>query len=126
VDDVVDQLLLQADRPEAVGQAFFSAARETRTVEALMRSIADVLGVKARTVYVPPMLLRAVGSVADVISNATGKKLPINRKLARQLLAPGWECSTEKAERLLGFVAKRSLESSIRRSAESYLAAGWL
>ena len=126
VEDVVEQLLLQADRPEAVGQAFFCASRETETVEQLMRTIADALGLKARTVHVPEALLRAVGSVADVISNATGKKLPINRKLARQLLAPGWECSTEKAERLLGFVARRSLEASIRRSAESYVAAGWL
>ncbi|MEW5739430.1 MAG: NAD-dependent epimerase/dehydratase family protein [Myxococcota bacterium] len=126
VDDVVDQLLLQADRPEAVGEAFFSASKETTTVEALMRLITGVLGVKARTVYVPQAVLRGLGAVADVISNATGRKLPINRKLARQLLAPGWECSIEKAERVLGFTPKRTLESAIRRSAEAYLAAGWL
>lgn len=126
VDDVVDQLLLQADRPEAVGQAFFCASKETMTLEAMMRLIADALGVKARTIYVPQAALRALGSVADVVSNATGKKLPINRKLARQLLAPGWECSIAKAERLLGYQPKRSLEASLRRSADAYLAAGWL
>lgn len=126
VEDVVDQLLLQADKPEAVGQAFFCASKETMTLEAMMRLIADALGVKARTVYVPQAVLRALGSVADVVSNATGKKLPINRKLARQLLAPGWECSIAKAERLLGYQPKRSLEESLRRSADAYLAAGWL
>jgi nucleoside-diphosphate-sugar epimerase len=126
VDDVVDQLLLQADKREAVGQAFFSASKETTTVEALMRLIASVLGVKARTLYVPEVALKGLGFAADLVSNATGKKLPLNRKLARQLLAPGWECSVEKAERLLGFAPKRTLESAIRRSAEAYLAAGWL
>lgn len=126
VEDVVDQLLLQADKPEAVGQAFFSASKETMTLEAMMRLIADALGVKARTVYVPQALLRVLGSAADVVSNATGKKLPINRKLARQLLAPGWECSIEKAERLLGYQPKRTLEASLRRSADAYVAAGWL
>jgi nucleoside-diphosphate-sugar epimerase len=126
VEDVVDQLLLQADKPEAVGQAFFCASKETMTLEAMMRVIAGALGVEARTLYVPQAVLRALGAAADVVSNATGKKLPLNRKLARQLLAPGWECSIAKAERLLGYQPKRSLEESLRRSADAYLAAGWL
>lgn len=126
VEDVVDQLLLQADRPEAVGQAFFSSSRETTTLEGLMRSIAQVLGVTPRTVSVPAPALSALGAVADLVSNVTGKRLALNRKLARQLLAPGWTCRIDKAERLLGYTPKRTVQTSLERSARWYLDAGWL
>jgi len=126
VDDVVAQLLLQADLPQAVGQAFFCASEETTTVENMMRTIAGSLGIPVRTVPIPPALLRALAAAAEVVSNTTGKKLPLNRKLARQLLAPGWECSIEKAKRVLGYAPKRLLKESLERSAQSYLELGWL
>ncbi len=124
--DVVDQLLLQADRPEAVGEAFFASSDETSTVEELMRLVASALHRSPRTLTVPPWLLSLVGAVADLISNTTGRKLPVNRKLARQLLAPGWTCSIDKAKRRLGYLPKRSVAESIARSAESYVRLGWL
>ncbi len=126
LEDVVDQLLLQADRPEAVGEAFFASSDETHTVEALMHMVKQSLRAQARVVTVPPLLLSSVGAVADVISNATGKKLPVNRKLARQLLAPGWTCRIDKAKQALGYAPKRTVAESIARSAESYVQLGWL
>ncbi len=126
VDDVVAQLLLQAEKREAVGEAFFCAADETTTLEDLMRLIAEVLQVRPRTVYVPEVALRAAGGLADVFSNVTGRRLPLNRKLARQLLAPGWTCSIDKAKRLLGYRPTVPLRTSAERSARSYLDAGWL
>ncbi len=126
VEDVVDLLLLQAVRPEAVGEAFFCAAEETLTAEEMMRSIVTLLGVPPRVVPVPPLALKAVGAAADLISNATGRRLPVNRKLVRQLLAPGWTCSIAKARGRLGFNPRRGLQDSLRRSLESYQAAGWL
>ncbi len=126
VEDVVDQLLLQADKPEAVSQAFFAASDETSSVEGLMRTVANALQLSPRTLYVPEFALSAMGALADVVSNATGKKLPLNRKLARQLLAPGWTCRIDKARRLLGYAPKRTITDSLKRSAVSYAELGWL
>lgn len=126
VEDVVDQLLLQGDLPQARGEAFFCASDETLTVEELMRTVAAFMGIEAKTVRVPPFVLSTLAAGADVVSNLTGKKLPLNRKLARQLLAPGWTCSIEKAKRVLGYAPKRTVADSLRRSLESYVAAGWL
>lgn len=126
VEDVVDQLLLQADRPEAVGEAFFASSAETASVEELMRVVAKCLHLTPRTVTVPERVLSWLGATADVITRATGRKLPLNRKLARQLLAPGWTCRIDKAQRLLGYQPKRTIAESIQRSAESYVALGWL
>ena len=85
-----------------------------------------MLELHPRTLYVPQFLLTALGSAADFISNVSGKKLPLNRKLARQLLAPGWTCRIDKARRLLGYVPRRTIAESLRRSAESYVSLGWL
>lgn len=126
VEDVVDQLLLQADEPKAVGQAFFAASDETHSVEELMHMVAKSLKYDARVVLVPELLLSFLGNAADVVTNTTGKKLPLNRKLARQLLAPGWTCRIDKAKRVLGYAPKRTVWDSIVRSGESYVKLGWL
>jgi dihydroflavonol-4-reductase len=126
VDDVVDQLILQAQRPEASGQAFFASSDETTTLEDLQAMAARVLNKQPRTLYLPANALLALGGAADLVTNTSGVRLPVNRKLARQLTAPAWTCSIEKAKRLLGYQPKRSIADSIERSAKSYLEAGWL
>lgn len=126
VEDVLEQLVLQGERKEAVGQAFFCASAQTESVESLMTYIAEVLQLKTRTVPLPESVLLGAGGLADLVSTVSGRKLPLNRKLARQLLAPGWTCTTDKATRLLGFTAKRSVRESVKRSGEWYLEHGWL
>ncbi|MBL8954040.1 MAG: NAD-dependent epimerase/dehydratase family protein [Myxococcaceae bacterium] len=126
VDDVVAQLLLQADRREAVGEAFFCSSDETISLEGVMQLAATAMNVSARSVYLPPWALGALGESTDVITRLTGTKLPLNRKLARQLLAPGWTCSIGKAKAVLGYRPVKTIAESIERSAKSYLEAGWL
>jgi nucleoside-diphosphate-sugar epimerase len=126
VEDVVDLMLVLAERDEALGQAFFVAGAQHHTLEEIQDLGARALGVHPRTVRLSPTVLKALASTADVVTQVTGKKLPLNRKLARQLLAPAWTCSGAKAERLLGFRPKRDVAESILRSARWYQEQGWL
>lgn len=127
VEDVVDLMLLQAEHPKALGEAFFCAGPGAPlTLEEVQDLGAKALGLHPRTVRLSPGVLQALASAADGVSRVTGRKLPLNRKLARQLLAPAWTCSGAKAERLLGFHPRRDLADSIRRSAEWYRQQGWL
>jgi nucleoside-diphosphate-sugar epimerase len=126
VDDCARGLLLLAERPEARGEAFFLASAETTTAEGLMREIAGALGVRARRVPVPGPLLRALARAADLVSDVTGRRLPLNRKLAAQVLAPGWVCDPSKARERLGFEATTSLAGSVARAADWYRSHGWL
>ena len=126
VEDCVRGLELLATHPGAVGQAFFLASAERTSIEGLQHEVARALGIRARALRIPPPLLRGAGSLADVASRILGRHLPLNRKLAEQVLAPGWVCDTGKAARLLGFEARIGLAESIRRSAAWYREVGWI
>jgi len=126
VDDCARGLLLLADRPEAVGEAFFLASCERTTVQGLMVAAGEALGVTTRPVDVPGPVLLGAAALADLVTRVTGRPLPLNRKLARQLLAPGWVCDTAKAEARLGFTAVTPLADSMARAARWYREQGWL
>ncbi len=125
VEDIVDALLLLCERPEAVGQSFF-LSHQTATMEELQDLVAQALGKRPLSLTIPRPLFRALTSAADVVSRATGKHLPVNRKMAQQLLVPGWTCSTAKAKERLGFAAKTPVSESIDRAARWYREKGWL
>lgn len=126
VDDCAAGLLALADGPAAVGRAFFLAAPAPTTVEALQEEAARALGVVPRRVRVPAWALRGAGALADAASRASGRRLPVSRKLAAQVLAPGWVCDAARARDLLGFEARTPLAVSIARAAGWYRAHGWL
>ena len=126
VDDCARGLLLLAERPEAVGEAFFLASAETTTAAGLMVEAARALGVRARRIRIPDAALRGLAAVADAVTRATGRRLPLNRKLAAQILAPGWVCDPSKARARLGFEARATLVDSTARAAHWFVEHGWL
>ena len=126
VRDVVDLMVLCATRDAAVGEAFFATSSRVITLEELQEICAAALRRDVRRVSLKPRTLRALARVADVASRVSGRKLPLNRKLARQLVAPAWTCSGKKAEVTLGFVARRDLEASVRESVSWYRDHAWL
>jgi nucleoside-diphosphate-sugar epimerase len=126
VEDCARGMELLATHAGAAGESFFLASPERTSIEGLQLEVARALGVRARVLRIPPPLLRGAGSLADVASQVLGRHLPLNRKLAEQVLAPGWVCDTGKARRVLGFEARVTLAESIQRSADWYRAAGWI
>jgi len=126
VDDCAQGMLALADHPAAAGEVFFLASPETTSVIGLQESIALALGVRARRVPVPPAVLRSAATLSEAFGRITGKKLPINKKLVRQILAPGWVCDPGKARERLGFVATTPLADSVARAAAWYRTKGLL
>ena len=127
VEDVADMLLVLGDHPAALGQAFFCAGDAgTLTLEGLQDTVGAALGLSMRTLTLTPWALTALAAAADGVSTLTRRKLPLNAKLARQLLAPAWTCSGEKAARVLGFRPRRDVVDSLVRSAHWYREKGWL
>ncbi|WP_242336014.1 MULTISPECIES: NAD(P)-dependent oxidoreductase [unclassified Anaeromyxobacter] len=126
VDDCARGMILLAEKPEAAGEAFFLASPVTTDALSIQLEAARALGVRARTVKVPPAAVRGAAALAELVTSTTGRRLPLNRKLAAQALAPGWVCDPGKARARLGFEARTPLSDSIARAAAWYRARGWL
>lgn len=125
VDEVADAFLALASDSRALGEAFF-VSHETTTLEGLQEQIARALGQRPRPLPIPAWALAGVGRGADLVSRVLGRALPVNRKLAQQLLSPGWTCSTRKAEERLGFRPRVPMAESIDRAARWYREKGWI
>lgn len=126
VDDCARGFVMLGDLPQAVGEAFFLASRERTSMLGLQEEVARAFGVTPRVLGVPAGVLPALALAADGLSKLAGRALPLNRKLVRQILAAGWTCHADKAERVLGFRATTSLAESVARSARYYREHHWL
>jgi nucleoside-diphosphate-sugar epimerase len=126
VEDAVDLLILLAERKEAVGEAFFATGPDQTSLEGIQDLAARAMGIKPFPLLLPATVLLGLSACADWASRRSGKHLPLNRKLARQLIAPGWTCSSEKAQKRLGYRPRHTVAESIARSAQWYLEKGWL
>ncbi|MFT3917135.1 MAG: NAD-dependent epimerase/dehydratase family protein [Anaeromyxobacteraceae bacterium] len=126
VDDCARGMLLLAERPEARGEVFFLASPDLTDAQGLMLAVADALHLTVRRVTMPGLVVRAVAEAGEAVRALTGRRFPLNRKLAAQALAPGWVCDPSKARARLGFVASTPLADSVARAAAWYVREGLL
>ena len=125
VHDLVRALLLAAEstRSHRVYHVAESAIRPWSVVSAL---IANAVGRAPVRVPVPRALIWAAAALSEAGARATGRPTIFNRDKVRELLAPGWTCTTERAERELGFVAGIPLERGVVETADWYRHEGLL
>lgn len=127
VDDVARGFLLLGTHPAAAADTFFITSPETLTLTRLQELAARTLDRRLRVrIPVAAPALRSAAWAADHLSRLTRRHLPLNHKLAEQLLAPGWWCSGEKARQKLGFSAAIGLDESVARSVRWYREHGWI
>ncbi len=137
VDDVVEGLLLAAEKGERVreggspGQGvYFVAGDDHPTYEQLGEAIAASLGRKRPLmVRVPGVVLRGAGLAGDVVGAVGGRAGWISSDKVREALAGPWVCSSEKARVQLGWRANPgavTLAEQLRATADWYRQAGWL
>jgi nucleoside-diphosphate-sugar epimerase len=88
--------------------------------------VAKAVGTHPLRVPVPRLLLRAAAGLSEAGARLRGRPGIFTRDKVRELLAPGWICTTERAWRELGFRASTSLEEGIVETAEWYRTEGWL
>jgi nucleoside-diphosphate-sugar epimerase len=126
VDDCARGFALAAERPEGVGEVFHLASPEATDATAIMEGVGEALGVKTRRVTIPAAALRAAAAASAFVTRLGGPRLPLNPKLAAQLLAPGWRCDPGKARARLGFEATTPLAASLAAAVRWYRERGLL
>jgi len=128
VADLVDAIARAANEPRALGQTYHVAHPAPVT----QRELALAVGRAARggraplVLPVPPLvaapIVRAIGRAAA----AAGRRSVVNADKLAEFLAPSWAASVAKAERELGWHARRDLADGLAETAAWYRAEGWL
>jgi nucleoside-diphosphate-sugar epimerase/GT2 family glycosyltransferase len=111
VDDVVQALLLAAERENANDQTYLITDDEVYSARRIYESICAALGRRPPVWHVPAWLLWAAGRLGNIL-RAFRLPAPLTTEALRKLLGSAWYCC-EKAKRELGYRPRRKLEDSL-------------
>jgi len=111
VDDVVQALVLAAERENANGQTYLITDDEAYSARRIYESICTALGRRPPAWRLPAWLLSAAGRVGDIL-RALRLPAPLTTEALRKLMGSAWY-SCEKAKRELGYRPCRKLEDAL-------------
>ncbi len=122
VTDVVQGLVLAAEHPNAVGQAFNIANDQPLTQREFLRTMARVIGVPPPRVYVPCHPLYGAAALVERIAIATrSPRQPVVTRLGVKLFGTDNRHSIDKARARLGYVPRVGLRHGIELAARWYV-----
>lgn len=123
VEDLVEGILLAGKKTELPsGEIFFLSGEGNFRWDEAMALIAKGLGKKTVRLPLPFTILRAAAHTCSGISRLTGNPLPFSSDKIKEIEAPSWTCSAEKAKKILGFYPKWNLEEGLAATAHWYKA----
>ncbi len=125
VRDVVTALLAAADSAHT-GRVYHIAEPAIRPWSQVAALIADAVGRRPIRVALPRIVLRGAALLSEGTARLAGRSTIFNRDKVRELLAPAWICTTDRAAAELNFRAAIPLEQGIRETADWYRTEGWL
>jgi nucleoside-diphosphate-sugar epimerase len=127
VADLVDALLLAAERPEAPGRTYFVADDAAPSWRALYAEVGAAAGVTPRVeLQLPLAAVAAAGLAGDIASTITGWHTLANRNKTRLARPAWWLCDASRARSELGWSPQIPLQRGVRETYLWYLQAGWL
>ena len=119
VADLVDALAGVHDQSDALGEVFFVSHPSAVSQAEIGCTMAAVLNRDHRELRIPEILLWLLCSIGE-IGSLVGRPGLLNRSRYRELTAPGFVCSVDKACQLLGYVAHTSLAVGLEETAAWY------
>jgi nucleoside-diphosphate-sugar epimerase len=125
VRDLVSLMLLALENDRAAGQTYFACAWSLTHV-AFSRAIAAALDSRTVQVRLPLAVLAPMALWSRVQCRLTGRPPLLNDQRVRDLQAPYWLCSGEKAARELGFAPRWELATAMQETVAWYREQGWL
>ena len=123
--DLADLCLKAAEKapPQSI---YLASDGESYTYRMISAAIERAKGKKARTLVVPMPLVSFAALVSETVCRLSGQATIFNREKVRELEAPGWAVSMEKAFRELDFRPRYDLDRGIRETYLWYKEKGWL
>jgi len=125
IDDLVDGMLLCAEKPEALGQVFILAGPRYLTLDELVTLVADAVGVSPPTGHLPMWPLMMAAAACEAICRPLRLEPPLHRRRA-DFFRKNRAFSCEKARRILGYEPRFDPRQGILQTARWYFENGYL
>ncbi len=125
IDDLIQGYLLCGTRPEAVGEAFVISSDRYVTLNDLVASIASTLGVARPRWHVPVWPFYVAGAVCETVCVPLKIQPPIYRRRVG-FFTHNRAFTSAKAQRVLGYAPRVSLDEGLRQAARWYITHGYL
>ncbi len=122
VEDLIQGILLSAEKEEGVGKTFFLSDGVIYSNDDLFKEVSSALEVEAAKIRVPSSIMPVIAFLGEKIV----KKGIMNRDKIKELRHSNWTCDSSRAERELGFNPKTTLREGIKWTADWYKIHRWL
>jgi nucleoside-diphosphate-sugar epimerase len=125
IDDLIDGILLCGEKEEALDNVYILTGAEPTTLNQLVQTIAQVVGVSAPRLRFPVTPVYVAGLLCEIICKPFGINPPLYRRRV-DFFRKNRAFSIEKAVRELDFRPKVSLEAGLQQTAQWYTRQGLL
>jgi nucleoside-diphosphate-sugar epimerase len=125
VRDVVEALILAAERPEADGRTYFLADPRPYSWSEITAAIQEALGTGRAFLKVPYAAQLLAASVSETAARLTGRSPRLTRMGVISSRKYYWIYDGSRIGRELGFAARTGLRQAIRETVEWHREHGW-
>jgi nucleoside-diphosphate-sugar epimerase len=122
VEDLVQGIILSAEKHESEGKVFFLSNGMLYSNEDIVREISLVLNSKVIRLKLPRSIMHFLAFIVEKLN----KKGIMNRDKVKELYYSNWTCDATQAKEELGFNAKITLREGIKWTADWYKIHQWL
>jgi dihydroflavonol-4-reductase len=126
VDDLVNGIILAAEKNTASGSIYFICSDKEYNWNEIGNTTSKLLGKKAIKLRIPHWLVYTVGAIAQSFSIFSKKAATLNLEKCFDITRKKWVFSNEKAKKELGFKEQFSLEESFGKTIDWYKEMKWL
>lgn len=128
VDDLVQMMWLASRSNLSSGEIFYAADQrdEGYSVSEIIKITAQILNTWTVPIIIPKSFLYCSAAVLDFWSKLARKQSLLNRDKYREMIQKYWVCSSEKAQRLLGYEPKTTLIEGVQKTILWYKEKNWI
>jgi len=125
IHDLVEGFLLAAEKENASGNTYIFAGERAVTIEELVCTSADAIGVRPLPFKIPARPVQELGSLVEMLCVPFGIEPPIYRRRV-DFFTKDRAFDTTKARKELGFCPRYTFEDEVRQICRWYRENKWL
>ncbi|MDP2173710.1 MAG: NAD-dependent epimerase/dehydratase family protein [Candidatus Cloacimonadaceae bacterium] len=124
--ELLDFVNLCIDNPKAFREIFFASDGKVYHQSQISTYIAHIMKIETIRIPLPDPLAKAIFHVGEILSRVRRKPTVVGVQKMKEVMAPNWTCSIDKAKRLLGWEPIPRLKENLLETYQWYQKHGWL